>query len=686
MTFPQLEIFDSPQPSQRNTQHPHRHIPPDALLRIADPLALNEDQLAIITSQRGPSLVLAGAGTGKTNVLTRRAAWLIANGLQPKHVLLITFTRKAAAEMLRRVQELNPLPHLKIQGGTFHSMASAWLREHAHAIKLNPRFTVMDEGEAATMLHLLASKLHLLKIKGFPDKRSLLSLFGHAANSLTSLPTLLEADYPQYTPHLTAISTLHRSFVDTKRAQQRFDYDDLLLLVYELLNDHPQTAIALTQQYKAVLIDEYQDTTHLQAEIVRLLAEPHQNVMVVGDPAQSIYSFRAADVQNMDKFRYLFPSPTVHTLQRNYRSTQPILTLANQVLHNAPHGYQQRLHTTKTKGLLPHLVECSTEQAQSSFVIARVRQLQHQGLGLHRIAILVRSSAHSYDLETELAHQRLPFVKYGGLALVETGHVKDFLAYLTLTTKPTDTQAWQRILFLIDCISTQYASTLIRQIQSTSQPLTVLTKHSGIIREALSTLHDMLQTLSHEDIPLPLRLQQLLDYYQPLLARHYPADAPERMAELSYLVQCHRDTPSYDAFITALTKTGTSDRNQSPDHPADSLVISTIHSAKGLEWDAVMLINAADGWLPLNRATQNPYTLEEERRLLYVAITRAKYVLDITYPVERRCNHSTTGKRSRFLEGLDHNTIEFTQVPGSGSLTLPAEVTAHHSIRSLPKP
>ena len=646
----QLNMFGRSAPVRRLAL-PKLRISQDNLALIANPLDLNPQQLQAVTAQPGPSLVLAGAGTGKTKVLTRRAAWLIAHGIHPTHILLITFTKKAAGEMLRRVQEVNPFPTLKIQGGTFHSMANSWLRQHGSAIKLHSSFTLMDESDAGSMLHLLASKLNLTTIKGFPDKRTLMSLFGLASNSLSTIASTIEQEFPQYSAHTTAILNLHRQFVEAKWTQQRFDYDDLLLLVHRLLTEEPQAAQRLTQQYQALLVDEYQDTTRLQAELVREMAAPHNNIMVVGDDLQSIYRFRGADVRNMHEFVHLFEHPLIYKLEQNYRSTEPILQLANCLITQTQSPHTKSLFTTKTTGPRPQLVECPDEHVQSIYLIDQIRSLQQQGLGLHRIAILVRLSAHSYDLETALTHHRIPFLKYGGLALVETAHVKDFVAYLTVIARPHDRLAWQRLLLLIDRIGPATAEDLIKQIKQTAHPLQVLERHTGIAATEVHALGQLLAALTQEEIPLALRLQQILDHYLPYLKRHYRDDMTERMNELAYLVFCHKDASSLNELLEALNNTGTSDQRQSADHPADTLVISTIHSAKGLEWDAVFLINAMDGRIPHSRAAQSPAGLEEERRLLYVAVTRAKRGLVITYPSEG-------GKCSRFLDALPDAALD----------------------------
>ncbi|MDE3050200.1 MAG: ATP-dependent helicase, partial [Nitrospirota bacterium] len=382
----QLLMFGSvppPTPEVRGSAFLRQCLP-----RIADPLELNPTQLEVVTAPFGPILVIAGAGSGKTKVLARRAAWYIGHGIPPKQILSITFTRKAAHEMLSRVQDINPLPKYKIDGGTFHSKAHHWLRLFGSAIGLSPRFTLMDEGDTTGMLHLLASKQRLTGIKGFPDKRTLLTLFGHAANSMTRVADTIESIAPQFQSHTTQIVALHRLFTETKWTQQRFDYDDLLLMIHRLFMEAHETASQLAQSYRAILVDEYQDSTRLQAEIVRLMSALHQNVMVVGDDAQSIFSFRSADVHNMHEFHQLFPHVQIYKLEQNYRSTKSILAVANAVIDQAQYVHPKTLFTTKPDGRRPELIACPDEHVQSEYVVDQIRQVQQQVLGLHRIAVL----------------------------------------------------------------------------------------------------------------------------------------------------------------------------------------------------------------------------------------------------------------------------------------------------------
>lgn len=659
----QLFMFGSPSPPATPETRPSAFLR-NSLPRIADPLELNPAQLQVVTAPFGPILVIAGAGSGKTKVLTRRAAWYIAHGIPPKQILSITFTRKAAHEMLSRVQDINPLPKHQIDGGTFHSKAHHWLRLFGSAIGLSSRFTIMDEGDSTGMLHLLASKQRLTGIKGFPDKRTLLMLFGHAANSMTPIAETIETVGPHFQSHTTQIVALHRLFTDTKWTQQRFDYDDLLLMIHRLFMEEPDTAARLAHSYRAILVDEYQDSTRLQAELVRLLGAPHHNVMVVGDDCQSIYSFRSADVRNMQDFPRLFPNVTLYKLEQNYRSTKSILTVANTIVSQAQHLHPKQLFTTKPDGRRPQLIECPDEPVQSEYVVDQLRALQQQGVGLHRIAILFRLSAHSYQLETALTRHRIPFVKYGGLALVETAHVKDFLAYLTVTVRPTDRPSWQRLLLLVDRVGPATAEELITRINAATHPLDVLHHDTSAARQDLQALAQVLTQLSDPAVPLGLRLQAVLDHYHAYLKRHYPDDMADRLSELSFLVQSHATIPSIQELVDALVGTGFSDPTQTRAHPDDTLVLSTIHSAKGLEWDAVFVLNASDGRLPHSRSLKDPRTLEEERRLLYVAITRPRHLLVITYPTDpgTKGNSQVSGKCSRFLDLLDDATIDRIQL------------------------
>jgi DNA helicase-2/ATP-dependent DNA helicase PcrA len=656
----QLAMFGtSPLPST-GRKRPSAHIPQHLRDNIADPLQLNPEQLAVVQAPQGPILVIAGAGSGKTKVLVYRTAWLIASGIHPSRILLLTFTRKAAAQMMNRVQEINPLPRYNIHGGTFHSMAATWLKTYGSALNLSSRFTILDESESASLLHVLASKQHLTQFKGFPNKRTLLSIYGFAANSMHTIADTIVRNYPQYEAYTPQIEQLHRLFCDTKWAQQRFDYDDLLLLIHRLLMEQPEAAARLTTRYQAILVDEYQDTTRLQAELVKLMGMSHRNVLVVGDDSQSIFSFRSADVQNMQAFPLLFDATSTFTLFRNYRSTIPIVHVANKVLEGAPHLHPKTLLAQRQSTIRPKLVQCLDEATESAYVVEQIQGLQKQGLGLHRIAVLFRSSAHSYDLETALARSGMPFVKYGGLALTETAHVKDFLAYLTVARYPNTSSAWHRLLVLIDRIGPATAEQIITSMKTAARPFDMLRQHQGAAAQDLNRLATILTQLHDEAIPLGLRLDAILDHYAGPLKRHYPDDMRERLSELTYLRQGFKDLKDLDAVLEALKTPASSSRQESSGHPNDTLVLSTIHSAKGLEWDAVFLIHVADGQLPHARSFSDPATLEEERRLLYVAVTRPRHRLWLTYPLNAVASggHRTSGRVSRYLEMLDDTILE----------------------------
>jgi DNA helicase-2/ATP-dependent DNA helicase PcrA len=656
----QLAMFGSPQPASALRPTFGEKSDQQVLDAIADPLLLNPEQLAIVRAPQGPILVIAGAGSGKTKVLVHRTAWLIASGIHPSRILLITFTRKAASQMLSRVQEINPQPRNSIHGGTFHSMAATWLKTHGSVLNLPQRFTILDESESASLLHVLASKQHLTHIKGFPHKRTLLAIYGFAANSMSTIADTIARAFPQYELYTHQIEQLHRIFRDTKWAQQRFDYDDLLLLVHRILLDHPETALQLITRYQAILVDEYQDTTKLQAELVRLLGLSHRNVLVVGDDSQSIYSFRSADVHNMQAFPMLFQNTTTFALVRNYRSTTPIVQVANKILEDAPHLHPKTLLAQRQSTVRPQLIQCPDEQSESTYIIEQMRALQQQGLGLHRIAVLFRLSAYSYDLETALVRARLPFVKYGGLALTETAHVKDFAAYLTAAYLKTTRTAWQRLLLLIDRIGPATAELIIGNITTATHPLDSLRHHQGPAAQDLQLLADVLTQLHDETIPLGLRLHIILDHYAEHLKRHYPDDMRERLAELDLLIEGYKDMSSLEEVCSALNPPTTAHRQNTVGHPSDTLVLSTIHSAKGLEWDAVFVIHVADGQLPHARSVNDPANLEEERRLLYVAITRPRFRLWLTYATNTNstCGVKSDIRASRFLEHIDNTILD----------------------------
>ncbi|MCX8072853.1 MAG: ATP-dependent helicase [Candidatus Binatia bacterium] len=637
-------------------------IPSDRLYRIDYESALNPAQLEAVTTLRGPLLVVAGAGTGKTRTLVYRVARLVEHGVPPQQILLLTFTRKAAEEMLQRAAFLLDGRCRAVQGGTFHAFGNAVLREYGNVIGLSPHFTILDQGDMEDVIQRVRSELGLDRSKvRFPRKQAIAEVISMSVNKEQPISLTLQELYPHFLEHAEAIERVARLYQQYKRERQLVDYDDLLVLLRELLRGHAAIRRALADRYRFVMVDEYQDTNRLQADIVWLLGQEHGNVMVVGDDAQSIYSFRGANYRNILDFPQRFPDARVVTIEQNYRSTQPILDLANAVLARASEGYGKQLFSAQREGEPPFLVALPDERTQSQFVCQQILELREQGYRLQDIAVLMRSGFHSFDLEMELAQHRIPFVKRGGYRLVEAAHVKDVLAHLRLAVNPFDAISWHRVLLLIDGIGPRTAVAIEDWIQRHPEPVGALQSFPRTeVRQrlvALATLLDRLDRLSAPEA----QADEVLRYYEPLLQRHYPEDHPRRRRDLEHLVGLAAQHRSLAAFLTRMAldpPTDAVDGVMAAERDDELLVLSTIHSAKGLEWRAVFLIWATEGRFP-SALCLRPNELEEERRLLYVAVTRAKERLYITYPIQvfDRSRGLTFGKVSRFLEDIPEHVL-----------------------------
>lgn len=626
---------------------------------------LNDAQHAAATAGDGPVLIVAGAGTGKTRTLVYRVAYLVETGTPPEAILLLTFTRRAAREMLTRAAALLDGRCERVRGGTFHAFCLQILRRHATRIGYPANFTILDAVDASDVIDVLRTErgLHQSK-KRFPKKRTLQGIYSAVANRAMDLADVLEEMYPQFLIHLDEIEDLGRAFAEYKRRHGLVDYDDLLALTVRLLEENDAVRKKVAGACRYVLVDEYQDTNRLQARLVELFASAHGNVTAVGDDAQSIYRFRGADVGNILDFPQTFPGTRIVKLERNYRSTQPILDLANHVLERAKRKYEKHLYTEKTDGEKPALVAAPDDRWQSRFVCQMLLQLREEGTPLNRMAVLFRSGYNSYDLEVELDRRRIPFVKYGGLKLTEAAHIKDVVAHLRVAENPLDVVAWNRVLKLIEGIGPKTAQELVAWILSHDDPYTLAAPAVSPRFEArLRALGELLQRMRSDEVPLPAQVELLLQYYQPVLERVYFEDHPKRAQDLESfagIVEGHR---SRAALLEALALdpldlTATDVEGTHKDEPP--LVLSTIHSAKGLEFDTVFLIQALDGVLPSQYAVKNDAELDEELRLLYVALTRAEQNLFVSYPTvqfRRRMGDFFTNP-SRFLADVPEKLLE----------------------------
>jgi DNA helicase-2/ATP-dependent DNA helicase PcrA len=600
---------------------------------------LNPAQYEAVTTIEGPALVIAGAGSGKTRTLVYRLAYLVEQGILPESILLLTFTRKAATEMLTRASELLDGRCRLVAGGTFHSTGNLILRRYGDRIGYPNGFQIMDQGDSTDAVGLLIGRLGF---KGggqrFPKKATVHAIFSKIVNRSLDLETILEDDYVQFLEFADQLAQLHAAYELYKREQRLMDYDDLLLHWWRLLAEHPGIRKRLAENYQYIMVDEYQDTNKLQAEIVRLLAGERSNVMVVGDDSQSIYSFRGANFQNIMDFPKLFPDAQIIKLEQNYRSTQPILDFTNGLITQAREHYTKCLFSERISPILPAAVATRSDKEQSLFVIRTIQQLQARGIDLSEMAVLFRASFHSYDLEVELARAGIPYAKYGGLRFAESAHLKDVVAHLRVVVNPWDSVSWHRLLTLVDGIGPRTADRVIQVISRHADPGTGLREYLSDTKKTAHTsglerLAVLLEEFTRPDRTVAEMVQAVRSYYEPIAVKLFD-DYPKRLKDLEFLESWAEQYDSLAAMITDLTL-------EPPDFhgiggqrlQSGILTLSTIHSAKGLEWRAVFILSAAEGRFPSSYAAYRDADLEEERRLFYVAATRAKDYLLISYPM-----------------------------------------------------
>ena len=630
--------------------------------------ALNPQQVAAVTAPDGPALIIAGAGSGKTRVLVYRLAYLIDKGVDPAGVLLLTFTRKAAQEMLNRAGLLIGGRSEQVAGGTFHSVANTLLRRYGRPIGLEPGFTILDRGDAEDLVNLLRADLSLNeKDKRFPRKATIAEMFSKCENTLQSLEDVVVSEFSHFVEHLEDLEKLRKAYVAAKRRRQLLDYDDLLVRLRELLHADEAARRTISSRFRFILVDEYQDTNRLQADLVRKMAATHDNVMVVGDDAQSIYAFRGATFRNIMDFPALFPGTTIYKLEENYRSTQPILNLANEVMRNAPEKYTKHLFTRKLDGPPPVVAQAGGEHVQSRFVAQKILELREEGVPLGEIAVLFRSSFHSFDLEIELSRRDLPFVKRGGFKFIETAHVKDLLAHLRVIENPLDAVSWNRVLMLVEGVGPKKAQELIAAMVKTegseTRPWEVLREAGGRSGRALKDLARVLGDAGRPDAMTPAeQVNEVYGYYLPILKEQYD-DYPKRMRDLEHLYTMAERYRGLDEFLADLALEPPDESVadvEAPGRDDERVVLSTIHSAKGLEWQCVFVIWVVDGRFPSAYSFVTGDELEEERRLFYVAITRAKRHLFLTYPINvyDKATGSILSKPSRFLDDVPASLFE----------------------------
>jgi DNA helicase II / ATP-dependent DNA helicase PcrA len=625
---------------------------------------LNPEQAAAATHGDGPLLIIAGAGTGKTRTLVYRVAHLIDRGVKAERILLLTFTRRASQEMLSRAERLVGSNSKRVHGGTFHATAHRLLRRYGPAAGLAKDFTIMDQGDSADLMQLARAQLgYAAKTKRFPKKETLQYVYSRHINTGVAVDDIVRDEYAQFVDYLEDFSKIYADYTRRKQERNLVDYDDLLLFWALMLEASPDLRQKIGGMYDHILVDEYQDTNVLQARILRGMCGAHSNITVVGDDAQSIYSFRGANFRNILDFPKQFAGATTVTLEQNYRSTQPILSVTNTLISRAAERFTKNLWTERTGGETPWLVAARDEQQQTQFVVDRILELHEEGTPLREIAVLFRAGYMSADLEIELTNRKIPFEKWGGLKFLEAAHVKDVLAFLRILENPRDEVSWYRLLLLLPGIGDATARAAIDSMIAAAWESAAFGRYTPPPRAraahtALVALLDGLRAgPGIDEAKVAADIARVRQLYDNILRERYDKVEP-RLADLDQLQTIAAGYPDRATFLSALALEPPQATQDLPTGSSreenDCLVLSTAHSAKGKEWDAVFVIWAVDGWFPSARCLNSEEETEEERRLMYVALTRARNHLSVSYPLNayssRRGAEYSLDQLCRFID------------------------------------
>lgn len=631
---------------------------------------LNPAQLSAVMHKKGPVLVIAGAGSGKTKTLTYRVARLIEDGIKPENILLLTFTKKAAAEMLSRATLVLDDRCEKVAGGTFHSFANIILRKYSKFLKLKSNFTILDKSDCEDIINHITGQMFPKKEKRFPKKSTILEIYSKSVNKETPTKQIIEEEFPQFAHCEDKIIEVHKAYVGYKRENSVLDYDDLLLYVKLLLENNEGLRKKLSNQYQYIMVDEYQDTNTLQADVIKLLASEHGNIMAVGDDAQSIYSFRGANYRNILDFPKLFEGTEIIKLEQNYRSTQNILKLTNTIISKAKEKYAKTLFSNIESPIVPALICAKDTQMEADFICQRILELLDEDVNLSDICVLARNARMSYALEIELSKRAIPYQKFGGPKFMETAHIKDVVSHLRVIINPDDIISLNRILLLLKGVGATTVNNIIPIIKGNLNPNIKL-----LPSNKTTSLVPLLKTLENLRSQISMRkpsdiVEDVIEYYRPILKDKYD-DYNKREKDLDHFQYLSEQYSNLEDFISDMaleppdaSVEGMYKRNSDD----EALTISTIHSAKGLEWDSVFIIGAVDGRFPSAYSFNSAEEMDEELRLMYVATTRAKNNLYITYPVDMYdySMNMVLSKPSRFLNGIPDDILEVWDITEEG--------------------
>ncbi|MCC7056815.1 MAG: ATP-dependent helicase [Chitinophagales bacterium] len=651
---------------KKSEQTPPAEIPPGKTFKLNYTGHLNPSQLAAVTNIKGPMLVIAGAGSGKTHTVTYRVAYMLENDISAENMLLLTFTRRAAQQIIHRTNRLLQNTQAEqIMRGTYHAFANYSLRRYANLINLPSNFTIVDVQDSEDIIDLIRNefKFDATTKKAFPKKGRLQEIISKARNCDIPIAQVIDREYTGLYEYIEPIDKISKIYAQYKKANRIFDYDDLMDELRNALRDHKTFRRKMGQQYQYIMVDEFQDTNTVQKDIIDLIAADHQNVMIVGDDAQSIYGFRGANFENILLFPETYPNCRIVKLEQNYRSTQPILDFSNIIANNARMGYQKHLFSVHKSPNKPTITRLADQEDEATYIVDKIMALHQQNIPFSQMAVLYRSSYHGNYIQAELLRRNIPYIVVGGVKFIERRHVKDIMSLLRLVLNPYDPVAWNRSLNLLPGVGKVTASKILANIRSNQGQLN---PHDFEKTRYASYLEDLKQALSAAANPrssVSSKIARLRQYYQPLLLQ-LEDDAETRIADLDVLEQMALKYESLEKFLSefALDPPSTQFQNQArpliDESEEPPLTLSTIHSAKGLEWYAVFIPHLLDGLFPNARSMRSFEAIEEERRLFYVACTRAKEQLCLTMPAWVSSFDEYFSMPSRFVSEIPDNLYE----------------------------
>lgn len=630
---------------------------------------LNERQLEAVQTIENPLLIIAGAGTGKTKTLSYRVAYMLENSINPENILLLTFTRKAAKEMIDRTKMLLQLNNINIQGGTFHSFANIVLRKYYKLLGIQPNFTIIDTIDSEDIIDLIKRDLDLktIKDKGNIRKSTIQKIISKSRNLQTTIKKVIKKEYLGYEDFADDINIIYEHYIEYNKKHFIYDYDDLLIALRDSLKTNKEFKEILQNKYKYIMVDEFQDTNIIQKEIVDLLSDKYKNIMVVGDDSQSIYSFRGANYENILRFPETYPDCKIIKLEKNYRSRQDILNFSNNIINNFTIGYKKELYSDNKSEAIVDVKRFFDQEKEAEWIAGKIVELHNQNISLNNIAVLYRAGFHSNFLQVALTSKMINFVVYGGIKFSERKHIKDIMAYLKIILNPLDIVSWNRILNRIEGIGNVTARKVVNEIEKNNGIINFDSFKSKKYFSELIKLGDTIKNNTDDNISVVKKIENLKLYYEPII-KDMEDDYKDRLLDIDVLITLAVEyNNNLEKFISDFALDPPSNQIQQESKPLigqlenEALTLSTVHSAKGLEWEYVFVIHMLDGLFPSERALENIETLDEERRLFYVACTRAKSKLYITMPsVISQYNYSIFDKPSRFISEINNKYYNYS--------------------------